>query len=51
MKYEQYLKDIDSALMSIIGRKLTLSDKKLARKLYNQRYSASDAVGILLTKI
>ncbi len=51
MKYEKYLQDIDNALMSIIGRKLSESNKKLARKLYNQRYSAQDAVSVLLTKI
>lgn len=51
MKYEQFLKDINTTLISIIGRRLTLQQQKIARKLYNQRYTVDEAVGTLLTKI
>lgn len=51
MKYKQWIDDVNKALLSIIGRELTLSDQKSAKKLYNKRYSADDAVSVLLTKI
>gem|GEM_PF-2102460 len=51
MKYKLFLQEINNALTSIIGRPLTLTEQKLAKKLYNQRYSADDSVSVLLTKI
>lgn len=51
MKYKKFLDDINAILLRINGKRLTLQQQKMARKLYNQRYSVDDAVGTLLTKI
>lgn len=51
MKYQKFLNDVNSRLLNIIGRILSVKEEKLAKKLYNQRYDADDAVGVLLTKI
>lgn len=51
MEYQKFLQEVNRALRLIIGRELSVADTKLAKKLYNQRYTADDAVSVLLTKI
>lgn len=51
MEFKNFLYDINNRLLNIISRQLSVKEEKLAKKLYNQRYTADDAVSILLTKI
>lgn len=51
MKYAEFLREVNQKLRQSIGRCLDAKQEKLAKKIYNQRHTVDDAVGMLIIKI
>lgn len=51
MKYQNWLSEVRQGIRRAVAMELNDKAVKLARKLYNQRYTAEDAVATLICHI
>lgn len=51
MRYEQWLSDVREGIRRSVALELDNRAVKIARKLYNQRYTTEDAVATLICHI